>query len=107
MPVPEAPGVEVAYARPERQRVIRVPLTRPLTALEAVQVSGMIDEFPELAGCSLELGIFGRRIEPGAVLADGDRVEIYRPLEADPREARRAAARDRPAGGCRKRARPA
>jgi hypothetical protein len=107
MPFPEAPSVEVAYARPERQRVIRVPLTRPLTALEAVQASGMLDEFPQLAGCALELGVFGRRVEPGALLAAGDRVEIYRPLEVDPRAARRAAAQDRPGSGSRKRARPA
>jgi putative ubiquitin-RnfH superfamily antitoxin RatB of RatAB toxin-antitoxin module len=60
-----------------------------MTALEAVEASGLITEFPELAGCELPLGIYGCRVESGQSLRDGDRVEIYRPLRLDPREARR------------------
>ena len=55
--------------------------------------SGMLEQRPELAARPLLLGIFGRRIEACEVLQPGYRVEIYRPLKADPRAARRAAAR--------------
>lgn len=87
---PEA-GVEVAYARRDRQRVVRVPLRDGMTAADAVASAGLLEEFPELAGRELQLGIFGRRIEGTQVVHDGDRVEIYRPLRFDPREARRRA----------------
>lgn len=84
--------VEVAYALPERQRVVELPLRDGMTALDAVQAAGLEREFPELAGRNLELGIYGRRVESTQVLRNGDRVEIYRPLKFDPREARRKAA---------------
>jgi putative ubiquitin-RnfH superfamily antitoxin RatB of RatAB toxin-antitoxin module len=87
------PTVEVVYALPDRQRVVRVPLHEGMTALEAVQAAGLVAEFPELAAGDAALGVFGRRVEGTQVLCDGDRVEIYRPLRFDPREARRKAAR--------------
>jgi putative ubiquitin-RnfH superfamily antitoxin RatB of RatAB toxin-antitoxin module len=89
---PEA-SVEVAYALPGRQRVVRVPLREGMTALEAVRAAALEREFPELADVAPVLGIFGRRVEHGQPLRDGDRVEVYRPLKFDPREARRRAAR--------------
>jgi putative ubiquitin-RnfH superfamily antitoxin RatB of RatAB toxin-antitoxin module len=64
-----------------------------MTAFEAVTASGLLEEFPDLAGRDLPLGIYGRRVESAQVLRDGDRVEIYRPLRVDPREARRRAVR--------------
>jgi len=84
--------VEVVYALPDRQRVVRLPLRDGMTALEAVQASGLEREFPEIAGRELALGIYGRRVASTQVLRSGDRVEIYRPLKFDPREARRKAA---------------
>jgi uncharacterized protein len=90
--VPELPGIEVAYALPGRQRVVRLELERPMTAEEAVRASGLLEEFPELAGQALALGIYGRRVDGTHVLRAGDRVEIYRPLKVDPRDARRRAA---------------
>jgi putative ubiquitin-RnfH superfamily antitoxin RatB of RatAB toxin-antitoxin module len=93
------PSVEVAYALPDRQRVVRVALREGMTALEAVRAAALEQEFPELARSAPVLGIFGRRVEATQLLRDGDRVEIYRPLKFDPREARRQAARDaRPSG---------
>ncbi len=86
---PEAPSVEVVYALRERQTVERVLLTPGMTALGAVESSGILATCPELRGRPLDLGIFGRSVPPTEVLHDGDRVEIYRPLVADPREARR------------------
>lgn len=91
-------SVEVAYALPDRQRVVQLPLRDGMTALDAVREARLEREFPELAGGDLVLGIYGRRIAAGQVLRDGDRVEVYRPLKFDPREARRKAAQgSRPA----------
>ena len=90
--------VEVACALPDRQRVVQLPLREGMTALEAVQAAGIEREFPEIAGRDLVLGIYGRRVEATHALRNGDRVEIYRPLKFDPREARRKAAQaERPA----------
>jgi hypothetical protein len=86
------PAVEVVYALPDRQRVVRVPLAEGMTAEQAVQASAILAEFPELAAKERILGIYGRRVEGTQRLRDGDRVEIYRPLRFDPRDARRKAA---------------
>ncbi|HSQ69749.1 MAG TPA: RnfH family protein [Steroidobacteraceae bacterium] len=95
MAAPEVDWIEVAYARPDRQRVIRLALAPGLSAIAAVQASGILQEFPELGATRLELGIYGRRAAHEQPLRPGDRVEIYRPLQADPREMRRR----RAAGG--------
>jgi len=89
---PEKPVVEVVYALPARQWVVSVPLTDGLTAVEAVRASGILDEVPELAAGDLSIGIWGRRVDASQRLSADDRVEIYRPLRCDPREARRRAA---------------
>jgi putative ubiquitin-RnfH superfamily antitoxin RatB of RatAB toxin-antitoxin module len=90
--VPEVVGIEVVYALPGRQRVVRLPLDQPISAEEAVRASGLLEEFPELAGQALALGVFGRTVDGRHVLRAGDRVEIYRPLKVNPRDARRRAA---------------
>jgi len=85
--------VEVAYALPERQLIVALEVTPGTTALEAAQQSGIEQEFPGLvvdAGTSL--GIFGQAVPPQQALNPGDRVEIYRPLKADPKAARKARA---------------
>jgi hypothetical protein len=55
----------------------------------AVEASGVILQVPELAHAPLQVGVFGQLRSPGDLLHDGDRVEIYRPLTIDPKEARR------------------
>ncbi|RPI12399.1 MAG: RnfH family protein [Lysobacterales bacterium] len=90
---PEPSIVEVVYALPDRQTVLCVPLTAGLTAIEAVRASGLLERHPELSSDTLMLGVFGRRVDATHALVEGDRVEIYRPLRNDPREARRNAAR--------------
>jgi putative ubiquitin-RnfH superfamily antitoxin RatB of RatAB toxin-antitoxin module len=102
----EPPVVEVVYALPTRQRIVSVPLGVGMTALEAVQASGLLAEFPELNATSLALGIFGRRVDASQPLRAEDRVEIYRPLRQEPRVARRQAA-ESGAGRRRNRARSA
>jgi len=81
--------VEVVYALPERQTLLALEVRAGTTALAAVQASGILSRHPELDQASLKLGVFGRRVDPQQVLVADDRVEIYRPLLADPREVRR------------------
>lgn len=85
----EAAGiVQVVYATREDQRIVDVPLAVGLTALQAVERSGFLLEFPEILSTPLVLGVFGERVESGRVLAEGDRVEICRSLQQDPRDMR-------------------
>ncbi len=81
--------VEVVYALPDDQdlREIRVPTDA--TAADAIRASGLLERFSEIDLAQQPIGIFGRRCEPGQMLQPGDRVEIYRPLIADPKERRR------------------
>ncbi|MCY4357791.1 MAG: RnfH family protein [Gammaproteobacteria bacterium] len=88
-------AVEVACATPEKQCVIRLKVVRGTTALQAVRKSGIADEFPELDTESSPMGIFSMRLDgrrlplPSEyVLQARDRVEIYRPLLIDPKQAR-------------------
>jgi putative ubiquitin-RnfH superfamily antitoxin RatB of RatAB toxin-antitoxin module len=86
--------VEVIYALPQRQ--LRVPLELPpeSTVLDAVQASGLLLQLPPGAGW--RIGVWGRPVYPETRLVDRDRVEIYRPLSADPKDVRRhRAARNR------------
>ena len=81
--------IEVAYARPDEQVIL--PLRVPAgTAIEdAIRRSGILDRFPEIDLAANKVGVFGKvgRLDQG--LAEGDRVEIYRPLIADPKEVRK------------------
>lgn len=82
--------VELVHALPGRQQVVTLELEEGASALDAVRASGIGAPYAGLA-------IYGQKIEPGTKLRDGDRVELLRPLAADPNEARRRRAR-RPAG---------
>jgi uncharacterized protein len=88
-------SVEVAYALPERQRIVAVKVPAGTTALAAAERSGIARLFDGLELAAAKMGIFGKAIADPCthVLEDGDRVEIYRPLKADPKEARKARAR--------------
>jgi uncharacterized protein len=81
---------EVAYARPDRQWVVAVALREGATAMDALRASRLVTLCPEIDPEHAVLGIFGKVVAADQRLRDGDRVEIYRPLAADPREARRA-----------------
>ena len=80
--------VEVVYALAEVQEVVSLELAEGSNALAAVAASGLAKRHG-LSGDDWTLGIGGRRVAPGQVLRDGDRVEILRPLALDPKEARR------------------
>jgi uncharacterized protein len=81
--------IEVVYALPHEQHAFALAVPPGTTALEAVRLSGLAARYSELTAEDLRLGIYGRVVAANTVLNDGDRVEIYRPLLADPKHARR------------------
>lgn len=84
-------SVEVVFAVPDRQRLIRLQLPVGSSVREAAVQSGLQDDFPGLDLAGAALGLFGKVVpSPEArLLEDGDRVEIYRPLLADPKDVRK------------------
>jgi putative ubiquitin-RnfH superfamily antitoxin RatB of RatAB toxin-antitoxin module len=82
-------AVEVAYVGEQEQALLAVEADAGLTAREAIERSGILRRFPEIDLSTNKLGIFGKLAKPDQVLESGDRVEIYRPLIADPKEARK------------------
>ena len=88
-------AVEVVYALAQRQCLVALNVRRGTTVREAVALSGLLRLYPEIepACDSGMIGIFGKRVPPDTVLQHGERVELYRPMTADPKEARRRRAR--------------
>ena len=81
--------VEVAYATPEQQVIVTLTLPEGGTVEQAIHASGLLNRFPEIDGTDIKAGIFGSVCKLDEPLKQGDRVEIYRPLLHDPKEARR------------------
>lgn len=81
--------VEVVYARPEIQVVVPLRVEADTTARQAIERSGIETRFPELASRDYRFGVFGKVAPANRVLRNGDRVEIYRPLIADPKQVRK------------------
>ncbi len=85
--------VEVAYARPEEQKILSLRVEPGCTAYGAVVKSGIIKLFPQIDLDNTTIGVFGKVVQAKShQLQDGERVEIYRPLKADPKEMRKARA---------------
>jgi putative ubiquitin-RnfH superfamily antitoxin RatB of RatAB toxin-antitoxin module len=85
-------SVEVAFVLPDRQAIVAVDVPLGCTALEAARLSAIASRFEEIDLENARLGIFGKVAAATQVLKAGDRVEIYRPLIADPKEIRKARA---------------
>ena len=81
--------VEVVFALPDRQFLESVELADGATVDDAIERSGLARKFPDVDFDGRQAGIWGRPVSRSHVLCAGDRVELYRPLEMDPREARR------------------
>ncbi|NOY63335.1 MAG: RnfH family protein [Gammaproteobacteria bacterium] len=81
--------VEVAYAVPQKQRIIALEVTEGTTLEEAIQQSGILEAFPDIDLSQSKAGIFGKLHKMKDPLRAGDRVEIYRPLIADPKAVRK------------------
>ncbi|HEY0562613.1 MAG TPA: RnfH family protein [Methylophilus sp.] len=86
--------VEVAYALPAQQLIIPLNVVEGCTVEQAVKKSGILNKFPEIDLTKNQLGIFGKLTKHDAPLRHLDRIEIYRPLIADPKEVRRQRAAD-------------
>lgn len=84
--------VEVAYALPHKQALLKVEVPVGATVLEAAQQSGIASKFDGVDLDNAKFGIFGQVVAPSQVLRDGERVEVYRPLIADPKDVRKARA---------------
>jgi len=85
----ESITVEVVYPLPQKQEIFTVRLPAGTTLREAVEASGVMQKYPEIDLAKNKLGVFAKLAKPDAPLRDRDRVEIYRPLIADPKEVRK------------------
>ena len=86
--------IEVAYALPDEQLIVPVKVKEGITAESAIQASGILNKFPEIDLSVNKVGIFGKLVKLDTELRHLDRVEIYRPLIADPKEVRKQRAAD-------------
>ncbi len=87
--------VEVAYATPARQAIVHVAVPAGTTLIEAVKQSDIVELFPELDIDNADMGIWSKPQSKDTVLKAGQRIEIYRPLLTDPKQARRKRASKR------------
>ena len=81
--------VEIVFALPNSQTLLELSVSRGTTVEQAIVLSNINASYPEVDIPSLKVGIWSRVVKPSTELKDGDRVEIYRPLIADPKEVRR------------------
>ena len=91
--IPVKMSIEVVYALPREQHVIKVELAEQSTVEDAIRESKVLEKFPEIDLAVNKIGIFGKLAKNDAILQQGDRVEIYRPLIADAKEIRKQRAR--------------
>ena len=92
-------SVAVCYALPDVSFLVQLDVDDGTTIAQAIAASGVLARFPEIDLTRNQLGLFGKLKPADTVLRDGDRIEIYRPLQADPMESRRRRARHKAAAG--------
>jgi len=82
--------IEVAYARPDKQKIVELEVSTGTTVFDAAKQSGLEVQFDEIDYDSIHMGIFGKMIKKPReeILRAGDRIELYRPLLIDPKQAR-------------------
>ena len=86
--------IEVAYALPHEQVLRKLEVAENTTLADAIKLSGLLEKYPEIDLAKNKLGLFGKLSKADTVLRDKDRVEIYRPLIADPKEVRKKRAEE-------------
>lgn len=88
---------EVAYATPEQQILLTVTVPQGSTALEVIEGSGLLEKVPSLQAENLQVGVFSQRLKSPTEyeVKEGDRLEVYRPLLIDPKQARRERAQQK------------
>jgi len=87
-------AIEVVCSTPERQVLAKLSVDTGTTARRAMLACGLQDDFPDIDFATCPLGVWGRPVDDSYPLAEGDRLEAYRPLLIDPREARRELAKE-------------
>lgn len=80
--------VTVVYALPDRQTILDIAVPSGSTVQDVIDISAIKQDHPELKDVSLTVGIYGKKVELSHIVFDKDRVEIYRPLQIDPKTAR-------------------
>ncbi|KLN62849.1 MULTISPECIES: RnfH family protein [Vibrio] len=91
--------VEVVYALPQEQRVFTLVVNQSMTVEEIIVQSGVLELYPEIDLKKNKVGVFSRNVKLDTTINDKDRIEIYRPLLADPKEIRRKRAEQAKAAG--------
>jgi putative ubiquitin-RnfH superfamily antitoxin RatB of RatAB toxin-antitoxin module len=81
--------IEIAYAKPDRQMILEIDVDPDCSPRNAVIESEIDKHFPEIDKENCDIGIFGKAVRPNYKLENGDRIEIYRPLIADPKLVRK------------------
>jgi hypothetical protein len=87
--MPDKIMIEVSYALPKKQIIIPILVPKDISVKEAIELSGILKKFEGIDLASNQVGIFGKLTTLDKALRDHDRIEIYRPLIADPKEIRR------------------
>jgi len=82
-------SVDVVYAIRQKQDIVSLKVAEGTTVRQAIEASGVLEKYPEIDLSKNKLGVFAKLAKPDAMLRDRDRVEIYRPLIADPKEVRK------------------
>lgn len=87
--------IELIYALPDEQELITISIKDGATVEEAINASGILEKYPQIDLTATKVGIFSKATKLNEKLRDGDRIEIYRPLIADPKEMRRKKAQQK------------
>ncbi|MDO8293188.1 MAG: RnfH family protein [Gallionella sp.] len=87
-------NIEAVYALPDEQTLFKQAVPEGATVAEAIRLCGILEKYPEIDLAANKLGIFGKLTQADTVLRNKDRIEIYRPLIADPKEVRRKRAEE-------------
>ncbi len=82
-------NIEVAYARPDEQIILELEIEKDSTVEKILQASGIFERYPEIDAEKAKVGIFGKLTKRTVIPKVGDRIEIYRPLIADPKAVRK------------------
>ena len=87
-------NVELVYALPDEQTLLKFEVPQATKIVDAIKLSGILNKYPEIDLEKSKVGIFGKLSKMDTVLREKDRIEIYRPLIADPKEVRRKRAEE-------------
>ncbi|MBL4647558.1 MAG: RnfH family protein [Gammaproteobacteria bacterium] len=82
-------SIEVVYALADKQALLNIQVPKDSTVQQAIECSGLLQQFPDIDLTKNAVGVFGRSVDLQHIVEAGNRIEIYRPLVIDPKEARR------------------